>query len=422
MSINLNDNINVSAPLPIDNRYGNGSSLPFTAYASTTAANTATASRRYIGLTVVIGTPPVEYWYRNGIADADLVPKYYNVVTSGTSINTYISNSSSSYSQSYLDGTNNLMQAGTLPNSIGSSGVMSRILAFNKSASMWTNDYLSDAYEAQSKFLTSHPWVTMDSTHSFQIFDSIAFTNADGTFVAKYFDQRVNNENWQETYNNESTLTGGSTYTLAYYVAGDDFNGMTVTTISGTINTSGWKFTYTSGTPTTWTNGSIILDSSNNRYSGSTTLVNGQVYTLTSLAGGDNFNIGIGTTYPGTTGSPTSPPWTFTSNGTQPTWTNGSIVEGDFPYIPEDQKASSLRAELASSGTFSGKGVLSAYTNSFDIYGMLDQSYSTRGTVFATMTTSERATNIPTPKEGEIIYNTTTNTLNYYNGTSWVSL
>ena len=426
MSINLNDNINVSAPLPIDSRYGNGSSLPFTTYSNTTAANTATANRRYIGLTVIIGTPPVEYWYRNGITDSDLVPKYYNVVTSNTSITTSVFNlGSTNYTQSILDGTGNLIEAGSYPNTpVGTAtGFKSRVVTSNESAAIWTNNYSSDAYEAQTRFLNTHPWVTMDTAHSFQVFDGVAFTNSNGAIIAKYYDQRINNANWQDTYNNKSSLTAGKTYTLVSYKAGDNFTGIVYTAVGGTINTTGWKFTYTSGTPTTWTNNSILVDSDGNRLSGTNTLVNGRVYTLTSLAGGDIFNNGIGTTYPGTTGTPTSPPWTFTSNGTQPsTWTNGSVVEGDFPYIAEDQKASNLRAEVASSGIFSGKGILSARTNCLDIYGMLDQSYATRGTVLASMTTAQRGTNIPTPKKGEMIFNTTTNTLNYYNGTSWISV
>jgi hypothetical protein len=424
MSINLNDNINVSAPLPIDSRYGNGSSLPFTAYTSTTTANTATAGKRYIGLTVIVGTPPVEYWYKDGIADANLVPKYYNVVTSNTSITTSVfANSSTNYTQSYLDGVGNFIEAGSYPTTpVGTvTGSKSRLVASKKAAIMWTNDYSSYAYEAQTRYLNAHPWLgSIDSSHTFQIFDGVAFSNANGAYLARYYDERANAENWQDTYNNKSSLTAGKTYTLVAYKSGDDFTGIVYTAVSGTINTTGWKFTYTSGTPTTWTNNSILSDSDGNRLSGANTLINAKVYTLTSLAGGDDFTNGLGTTI---SGSPTTPPWVFTSNGTQPaTWTNGSVVEGDYPYIPEDQKASRFVAEVATSGTFSGKGVLSARANSLDVYGMLNQANATRGTVLASMTTTQRGTNIPTPIKGEMIFNITTNTLNYYNGTTWVSV
>lgn len=432
MSINLNDNFNVSAPLPIDSRYGNGTSLPFVSYTSTSSANSSIpAGQRYIGLTVLIGTPAVEYWYRTGTADADLIPKFYSVssTTGGGSIQYYFADSGSTlYSQLIMNQDYSILETGTLPNlPVGSvTGTKSRFIAYKSSAGVWTNDYSSNAYEAQVRYLNSHPWVSIPSgdAHSFQVFDAYLSTTKDASTVARYFDERVGNRYWQETYNNKYSLTAGKTYTLNFYYAGDNFSGMTVTTISGSVNTEGWTFTYTSGTPTTWANGSILIDTDGNRLSGSTTLVAGQVYTLTTLAGGDNFNNGIGTTYPGTTGSATSPPWTFTANGTtQPaTWTNGSLVEADFPYIAEDQKASKLLAEVATSGAFSGKGVLSARTNSFDVYGMINQSFAKRGTILASMTTTQRGTNIPTPQKGEMIFNTTTNTLNYYNGTTWVSV
>lgn len=425
MSINLNDNINVSAPLPIDSRYGNGSSLPFTAYANTTAANTATAGKRYIGLTVLIGTPPVEYWYANGINDNDLVPKFYNVAdNSGSGSINYTFLDANVFSTFNISKNAPFMESGDIPITIGSPGSKSRVLAFRSTAAIWTNNYTSFAYEAQTRYLADHPWVTIppNDSHNFQVYDTIVTTNRSGTLLARYYDERYLSKYWQETYNNKKTLTAGKTYNLAYYNAGDNFSGMVVTTTSGTINTSGWTFIYTSGTPTTWTNGSILIDTDNNRLSGSTQLLYGKVYTLTTLAGGDSFT-GIGTTYPGTTGSPTSPPWTFTSNGTQPaTWTNGSIIEGDFPYIPKDQKTSLLTAEVATSGIFTGKGVLNAVTNSFNCYGMFDQSEATRGTVLASMTTTQRTANIPTPKKGEMIFNTTSNTLNYYNGATWVSV
>lgn len=422
MSINLNDNFNVSAPLPIDSRYGNGSSLPFTSYTTTTSANASiSAGQRYVGLTVLVGTPAVEYWYRTGTTDADLIPKFYNFTNSGTGFIQYFfqDTTPTRYSQIYSDRYYTYMEAGDLPNlPVGTAtGTKSRVISFKSIAGLWTNDYSSYAYEASARYVADHPWVTMDDTHSFQIYDGIVSTTKDGSTVARYFDERVGNPAWQETYNNRgaSYFVLGRTYTLSYYNEGDDFSGMTVTTVSGTINTSGWVFTYTSGSPTTWTSGSIVTDTLGNRFSGATTLINGQVYTLTTLAGGDNFNNSIGTTYPGTTGTPTSPPWTFTSNGTQPaTWSNGSIVEGDFPYISEDQKSSKLIAEVATSGTFSGKGVLSVRTNALNCYGMLDQSFATRGIVPASLSSVPAS-----PTEGEIIYNTATSRLNYWDGTTW---
>lgn len=71
MSISINDNFNANAPKILDNRYSSGGVTP---YASVAAANLAIPiSQRAIGLTVNINN--VEYWYKNGITDLDLIAK-----------------------------------------------------------------------------------------------------------------------------------------------------------------------------------------------------------------------------------------------------------------------------------------------------------------------------------------------------------
>jgi hypothetical protein len=69
MSIILNDNIDTRANKPTDNRFG--------PYASTAAAIAAIPSyQRYVGLTVGIGTTNViEYWFKSGTGDLDLIQK-----------------------------------------------------------------------------------------------------------------------------------------------------------------------------------------------------------------------------------------------------------------------------------------------------------------------------------------------------------
>lgn len=70
MAILLNDNISTLAPKPTDNRYG--------PYATLAAAKTALVSGvRYTGLVVgvITGGAVTEYWFANGITDADLVAK-----------------------------------------------------------------------------------------------------------------------------------------------------------------------------------------------------------------------------------------------------------------------------------------------------------------------------------------------------------
>lgn len=81
MAIILNDNIDTRAPKPTDNRFG-----PFT----TTAAALANIPeyQRYVGLTVGVGTPIVEYWFDSTLA---LVLKTSSGtvtgITAGTGIN-----------------------------------------------------------------------------------------------------------------------------------------------------------------------------------------------------------------------------------------------------------------------------------------------------------------------------------------------
>ncbi len=94
MSIQYNENIKIAAPAPLDKRYlsirsVNGVQVP---YSSTTEVNnTIILSERYIGLTVNVNG--VEYWYKDGILDNDLIEKKYNtefsidnIITGGTNI------------------------------------------------------------------------------------------------------------------------------------------------------------------------------------------------------------------------------------------------------------------------------------------------------------------------------------------------
>ena len=70
MAINLSDSIRVGQQKPIDDKYYNG----LVPYVSTTEANSLLLSAiRYKGLTVNINNS--EYWYKDGIADIDLIEK-----------------------------------------------------------------------------------------------------------------------------------------------------------------------------------------------------------------------------------------------------------------------------------------------------------------------------------------------------------
>jgi hypothetical protein len=79
MAITLNDNIRINAGKPSEAKYLSSANIP---YASTGATNIAIGiSERHIGLTVnILG---VEYWYKNGVADSDLILKTVSGATSG---------------------------------------------------------------------------------------------------------------------------------------------------------------------------------------------------------------------------------------------------------------------------------------------------------------------------------------------------
>lgn len=69
MAILLNDNVQIFAPKALDNRYGPYTTLEL-------AKSSVAIVNRHLGLTVGIGTTlVVEYWWKAGIADTDLVVK-----------------------------------------------------------------------------------------------------------------------------------------------------------------------------------------------------------------------------------------------------------------------------------------------------------------------------------------------------------
>jgi len=80
MAITLNDNIKINAGKPSESKY---LSTGNTAYTSISAVNAAIPiAERYIGLTVLIdsGATTIEYWYKAGVTDGDLIEKMYNTI------------------------------------------------------------------------------------------------------------------------------------------------------------------------------------------------------------------------------------------------------------------------------------------------------------------------------------------------------
>ena len=77
MAVVLATNWNITAPSPIDSRFGGSNTSPWTSIAQ---ANTNIPSiYRYKGLTatIVSGGQAVDVWYQNGITDSDLIVKQY---------------------------------------------------------------------------------------------------------------------------------------------------------------------------------------------------------------------------------------------------------------------------------------------------------------------------------------------------------
>lgn len=358
MSVVIQDNFGLAAAKAIDNRYGKVSSGGVTIpYTNTSEALSSIPSvYRHLGLTVCVtdGLSIKEYWFKDNLTT--LVPKGgvvaggkngltldtgdSNIKLGGTIIeNTTIANSSgnnlffnftdaSRYAQVRIDKFNPYMQAGDLPNAITDPGSKSRIIVFKSSTALWTNNYSSYAYNADVRWTNAHPWAPANSgnAYGFQIFDNLVATNLNSAFIAHYYDERVGNPNWQDTYTSSVGFPGwtaGKTYTLVDKKGGDNFPGtMASSTVSGTANTSGWIFV---------SNGNPPLN-----------------------------------------------------------WTNGSTVDGDYPIIKVDEKYSSVACELAVSGEFNGMGVVNVKGNSLTANCLFDQRNSSRGVIVAQYTTANR--------------------------------
>ena len=82
MAIVVNDNFQNNSPKSLDNIY---LSFGMNNYASISAVNAAiNPAYRHLGLTVKIGAD--EYWYRNGLADTDLILKSSGEVNTASNV------------------------------------------------------------------------------------------------------------------------------------------------------------------------------------------------------------------------------------------------------------------------------------------------------------------------------------------------
>jgi hypothetical protein len=449
MSIILNDNIDVRAPKPADARFGTNISGTTGFYATTSDANVAIPTyQRYIGLTIGIkvGSNPIqEYWYANGINNADLVVKTGTISDAGSGLNlssgtinlggtlstptTLVTSSTNTLSLTGLSSistpstfltidsggvitssgysgvatniltnltadngltktANNIKLGGTLTAattvtlgnnellftggdsaiygygsfkkssailetgdrfSAAPTGSYTRIISFKSSAALWLTNYDSPAYNAQANWIAAHPWITFNPANNFQVIDQIHSVSKESAAIAHYFDERVANPNWIDSW---------------YSPTDPGF--------------PGWA-------PT-------------------------KVYTLTTLKLGDVFPISMGSTISGTAGAAG---WVFRSNGTTPTTWNGSRVDGDYPVIEFAQNSSRVVVDEDSLGN--GRVRVDAVNTVFT--SSIDQRLATRGIMPARWDDAGRPTS---PNSGEMGYNSQADKMEYYNGSSWI--
>lgn len=261
------------------------------------------------------------------------------------------------YSYANLSKSANVFESGDdiVANPTGS---FVRAVTFKSSGATSLTNYASSAYDAQATWEAAHPWVVMDALHNFQIFDNIYAVNRASAFIYHYYDERVNNANWDETWyslvdytadTGLPALNAGDYFTIANYVPGDDFSMSATSIYSGTMNTTGCV---------------------------------------------------------------------FLSNGVAPTWT-ASRIDGDFPTISLDVTASAVITD-DDSGTgrirLIGEDTYLKSTTTH-VEGKLDQSTATRGFVPAQWT---NLTQPGSPDLGEMGFNTTLGQMEYWDGASWI--
>lgn len=250
------------------------------------------------------------------------------------------------------------------PNIPTNDGSRSRIISTKASNAMWTTNYLynsthNPAYRAWENWLVDHPWIVTKYAGvyplgvPFQILDNLQSTSRDSAIQAHYFDERVGNSAWSDTWANPTLpnsfgsifpgWTPGDVYTLRTLNGIDDFTGIVATTISGTPYTSGWVFEYTSGGPALWVT---------------------------------------------------------------------SIVDGDFPIVERDPRTSLI---VTSEGSDPGdtynyeQGVINVLAKTTFVTGLIDQIGSTAGIRIAQTAGTNTATLPTTAKLGEMLYSTALN-------------
>ena len=185
------------------------------------------------------------------------------IITLGTNQMLFTGSDSSVYGYGSFSRSAIVFEAGD-QSATTPTGSYTRIVGFKSSAAMWLTNYTSPADNAQSNWIAAHPWVTFTAAENFQVVDEIHSVNRDSTFIAHYYDERVGNSNWTDSWYSagDAGFPGwlvGETYTLTTLEAGDVFPlSMATSTRSGTPGTAGWVFISNGNPPTTWSNNSRV--------------------------------------------------------------------------------------------------------------------------------------------------------------------
>lgn len=450
MSIILNDNIDVRAPKPADARFGTSISGTTGFYATTSAANAAIPTyQRYIGLTVGIrvGSNPIqEYWYANGINDADLVIKSGTVSGAGSGLNlssgvinlggtltsptTLVTSATNTLSLTGLTSTSTpstfltIDPSGAITSS-GYSGVATNILtnltADNGLTKTGNNIKLGGTLTAQTAIVLGNNQLLFTGADS-SVYGYGSFTKSSailetgdrfsttptGSFT-RIISFKSSAALWLTNYDSPAYNAQANWIAAHPWITFNPINNFQVIDqIHAASKTSAILAHYYDervGSPN-WED-SWYSDTD----PGFPGWISTKVYTLRTLEAGDVFQIGMGSTISGTAGAPG---WVFTSNGNGPTtWTNQSRVDGDYPVIEFAQNSSRVICDEDSlgNGRIKVDGVDAVFTSS------IDQRLATRGIMPARWDNAGRPVS---PNSGEMGYNSQANKMEYYDGTSWI--
>lgn len=334
MSVTIQDNFKVASAKAIDSKYGltsaGGATVPYNSTADVLSGpDSIPLSYRYQGLTVAVkdGVSSVkEYWFKDNLTT--LVPKSGAVSDAKNGLTLDTSDGKIKLGGTLTDPQTSVSYSGTeyksLVFTIEKPTNFSQFYFDNNAPLIVTgnlpNDItsLSGSASALSLFRTVGAIWTKN-------YDSYAFRAQEKWLAARPWVPTPLNDNYAfQIYNNIVTSNGSSGILGHYY--------------DERVESSYWNQTWT----------------------GSYSLVAGTTYTLRTKAVGDNFPATLGTTVSGT---PNSSGWVFTSNGTQPTWTNGSIVDGNFPKIDWNERSAMVKVYE----TESGKGRVLAKANRTDV-------------------------------------------------------